>query len=57
MGEGGRGGGLGGGVARLICSFYCLVGLVVKASAYRAEDPEFDSRLRRLDFFRVELYQ
>ena len=30
---------------------YRLVGLVVKASASRAEDPEFDSRLRR-DFFR-----
>ena len=33
-----------------------LVGLVVKASASRAEDPGFDSRLRR-DFFRVESYQ
>ena len=28
-----------------------LVGLVVKASASRAEDPGFESRLRR-DFFR-----
>ena len=28
-----------------------LVGLVVKAPASRAEDPEFESRLRR-DFFR-----
>ena len=27
-----------------------LVGLVVKASASRAEDPEFDSRLRRGGF-------
>ena len=26
---------------------YCLVGLVVEASASRAEDPEFESRLRR----------
>ena len=34
--------------------FFCsdrLVGLVVKASASRAEDPWFESRLRR-DFFR-----
>ena len=29
----------------------CLVGLVVKASVLRVEDPWFDSRLRR-DFFR-----
>ena len=34
----------------------CLVGLVVKASATRAEDPRFESRLRR-DFFGVESYQ
>ena len=33
-----------------------LVGLVVKASASRAEDPRFKPRLRR-DFFRVESYQ
>ena len=33
-----------------------LVGLVVKASASRAEDPEFESRLRR-DFSGVESYQ
>ena len=33
-----------------------LVGLVVKASTSRAEDPEFESRLRR-DFFGVESYQ
>ena len=33
-----------------------LVGLVVKASASRAEDPGFESRLRR-DFFWVESYQ
>ena len=33
-----------------------LVGLVVKASASRAEDPGFESRLSR-DFFEVESYQ
>ena len=33
-----------------------LVGLVVKASASRAEDPGFESRLR-LDFFGVKSYQ
>ena len=33
-----------------------LVGLVVKASASRAEDPGFESRLFR-DFFGVESYQ
>ena len=33
-----------------------LDGLVVKASASRAEDPGFESRLRR-DFFGVESYQ
>ena len=33
-----------------------LVGLVVKASASRVEDPGFESRLRR-DFFGVESYQ
>ena len=33
-----------------------LVGLVVKASASRAEDPGFESLLRR-DFFGVESYQ
>ena len=33
-----------------------LVGLVVKASDLRAEDPRFESRLRR-DFFGVESYQ
>ena len=33
-----------------------LVGLVVKASASRAEDPGFESRLRR-DFIGVESYQ
>ena len=32
------------------------VGLVVKASASRAEDPGFESRLRR-DVFGVESYQ
>ena len=37
---------------------YCdrLVGLVVKSSASRAEDPGFESRLRQ-DFFGVESYQ
>ena len=33
-----------------------LVGLVVKASASRAEDPGFEYRLRR-DFIGVESYQ
>ena len=33
-----------------------LVGLVVKASASRAEDPGFESRLRR-DSFGVESYR
>ena len=33
-----------------------LVGLVVKASASRTEDPGFESRLRR-DFFGVKSYQ
>ena len=37
-------------------SRYRLVGLVVKASASRAEDPGFESRLRR-DFSGVESYQ
>ena len=35
---------------------YRLVGLVVKASTSRAEDPGFESRLRR-DYFGVESYQ
>ena len=35
---------------------YHLVGLVVKASASRAEGPGFESRLRP-DFFGVESYQ
>ena len=35
---------------------YRLVGLVVKASASRAEGPGFESRLRR-DFSGVESYQ
>ena len=41
------------------CVFFAvdrLVGLVVKASASRAEDPGFESSLRR-DFFGVESYQ
>ena len=33
-----------------------LLGLVVKASASKAEDPGFESRLRR-NFFGVESYQ
>ena len=37
-------------------SVYRLVGLVVKASASRVEDPGFESRLRR-DFSGVESYQ
>ena len=36
--------------------FYRLIGLVVKASASRAEDPGFESLLRR-DFCGVESYQ
>ena len=38
------------------CGAYRLVGLVVKASASRAEGPGFESHLRR-DFFGVESYQ
>ena len=34
-----------------------LVGLVVKASALRAEGPGFESRWWRGDFFGVESYQ
>ena len=40
----------------LFACTYHLVGLVVKASASRAEDPGFESRLRQ-DFFGVESYQ
>ena len=36
--------------SRTFYNLYRLVGLVVKASALRAEDPVFESRLRR-DFF------
>ena len=39
-----------------LCKADRLVGLVVKASASRAEGPGFESRLRR-DFFGVESYQ
>ena len=49
-----------------VCYMFCytlclmaadrLVGLVVKASASRAEGPGFESRLRR-DFFGAESYQ
>ena len=38
------------------CPVDCLIGLVVKASTLRAEDPGFKSRLQR-DFFGVESYQ
>ena len=34
-----------------------FVGLVLKASALRAEDPGFESGLRRFFLFRVEPYQ
>ena len=40
----------------LVSQLYRLVGLVVKASASRAEGPGFESRLRR-DFFGVESHQ
>ena len=47
-------------IASLICNFCCGGGPSRwpsgKASASRAEDPGFESRLRR-DFFGVELYQ
>ena len=39
-----------------MCCHDHLVGLVVKASASRAEDPGFESRLCR-DFSGVESYQ
>ena len=42
-------------LVRVPCA-HCLVGLVVKASASRADDPRFESRLRR-DFSGVESYQ
>ena len=38
-------------------AFHRLGGLVAKASSSGAEDPGFDSRLRRGEFCRVELYQ
>ena len=43
-------------VLRFFLMINRLVGLVVKASASRAEDPGFEFRLRR-DFFEVESYQ
>ena len=45
-------------VASVLWAFtkHRLVGLVVKASASRAEDPGFESRLRR-DFSGFESYQ
>ena len=57
-------GGRGGGMARkravedvkALLKADSLVGLVVKASASRAEDPGFESRLWR-DFFGVESHQ
>ena len=45
-----------GSVAGLLSLSDRLVGLMVKASASRAEDPGFKSRFRR-DFFGVESYQ
>ena len=36
--------------------FHCLVGLVVKASTSRAEDPGFESCLHRDFFWGVESY-
>ena len=42
---------------RVLLSLDRLVGQVVKASASRAEDPEFESHLRRDFFFGVESYQ
>ena len=42
--------------SRIYCVFSRLCGLVVKVSASRAEDPGFESRLRR-DFYGVESYQ
>ena len=44
------------GVGELKTSWYRHVGLVVKASASRAEDPGFECCLRR-DFFEVESLQ
>ena len=41
--------------SRVMPVTYRLVGLVVKATASRAEDPGFESRLRR-DFSGVESY-
>ena len=43
-------------IAELSLRINRLVGLVVKASASRAEGPGFESRLSR-DFFGVESYQ
>ena len=41
---------------RIFSTVYCLVGLVVKACASRAEDPGFESHLRQ-DFSGVESCQ
>ena len=43
-------------VMQVYVFLHCLVGLVVKASASRAEDPGFESRLSR-DFSGVESYR
>ena len=43
-------------IRQLMHAVYRLVGLVVKASASRAEGSGFDSRMSR-DFFGVESYQ
>ena len=56
MREGGGGGGGDEGPGNNVVIADRLVGLVVKASASRAEDPGFESRLGR-DFSGVESYQ
>ena len=43
-------------MSAILSRFNHLVGLVVKASASKAEGPGFESSLRR-DFFGVESYQ
>ena len=48
--------GLYGEVDCIVCTCHLLVGLEVKASASRAEDPGFESRFRR-EFFGVDSYQ
>ena len=46
----------GGSYAYFLCGLDCLVGLVVKASASRAEGPGFESGWSG-DFFGVKSYQ